>query len=108
MDRPARPPPSRQSYLNIPSLISAAEVTGADALDLGASTGGFTACPLKPRAPRVVAVDGRYWPLAWPPCNDPPPTAMAPTNQRPLQPADHPYPPTTLPSDVASTRWPSG
>ena len=29
------PPPSRQSYLNIPSLISAAEVTGADAVHPG-------------------------------------------------------------------------
>jgi acetyl-CoA carboxylase biotin carboxylase subunit len=29
------PPPSRQSYLNIPSLISAAEVTGADAIHPG-------------------------------------------------------------------------
>ncbi len=29
------PPPSRQSYLNIPSIISAAEVTGADAVHPG-------------------------------------------------------------------------
>ncbi len=29
------PPPSRQSYLNIPSLISAAEITGADAIHPG-------------------------------------------------------------------------
>ena len=29
------PPPARQSYLNIPSLISAAEVTGADAIHPG-------------------------------------------------------------------------
>jgi len=29
------PPPSRQSYLNIPSIISAAEVTGADAIHPG-------------------------------------------------------------------------
>jgi len=29
------PPPSRQSYLNIPQLISAAEVTGADAIHPG-------------------------------------------------------------------------
>jgi acetyl-CoA carboxylase biotin carboxylase subunit len=29
------PPPSRQSYLNIPAIISAAEVTGADAIHLG-------------------------------------------------------------------------
>ncbi|MEJ7604628.1 MAG: biotin carboxylase N-terminal domain-containing protein, partial [Kofleriaceae bacterium] len=26
------PPPSRQSYLNVPMIISAAEVTGADAI----------------------------------------------------------------------------
>ena len=29
------PPPSRQSYLNVPSLISAAEITGADAIHPG-------------------------------------------------------------------------
>src|SRR3982750_58793 len=34
------PPPSRQSYLNIPSIISAAEVTGADAIHPGS---GFLA-----------------------------------------------------------------
>ena len=29
------PPPSRQSYLNVPAIISAAEVTGADAVHPG-------------------------------------------------------------------------
>ena len=29
------PPPSRQSYLNVPMIISAAEVTGADAVHPG-------------------------------------------------------------------------
>ena len=29
------PPPSRQSYLNVPMIISAAEVTGADAIHPG-------------------------------------------------------------------------
>src|ERR1700733_12467345 len=29
------PPPSRQSYLNMPMIISAAEVTGADAIHPG-------------------------------------------------------------------------
>jgi acetyl-CoA carboxylase biotin carboxylase subunit len=29
------PPPSRQSYLNIPSIIAAAEITGADAVHPG-------------------------------------------------------------------------
>src|SRR5215510_5738722 len=29
------PPPARQSYLNIPALISAAEITGADAVHPG-------------------------------------------------------------------------
>ena len=29
------PPPSRQSYLNVPQIISAAEVTGADAIHPG-------------------------------------------------------------------------
>ena len=29
------PPPARQSYLNVPAIISAAEVTGADAVHPG-------------------------------------------------------------------------
>src|SRR5215211_3427869 len=29
------PPPSRESYLNVPALLSAAEITGADAIHPG-------------------------------------------------------------------------
>jgi acetyl-CoA carboxylase biotin carboxylase subunit len=58
------PPPSRQSYLNIPSLISAAEVTGADAVHPGY---GFLA--EDPEFAEVCARCGLTW-------IGPPPEAM--------------------------------
>src|SRR4051812_11698799 len=41
------------------------EVDGRLALDVGASTGGFTACLLQRGARRVLAVDGGYGQLDW-------------------------------------------
>lgn len=42
------------------------DVTGYVAIDVGASTGGFTDCLLKRGAARVYAVDVGYGQLAWP------------------------------------------
>ena len=47
------------------------EVKGCSALDVGASTGGFTDCLLQEGARRVYAVDVGYGQIAWKLRNDP-------------------------------------
>jgi len=64
----------------------ALDVTGMRALDLGASTGGFTDCLLQRGALSVVAVDVGYGQLAWPLRNDPRVTVHERTNARYLTP----------------------
>ncbi len=59
-------------------------VRGARALDIGASTGGFTDCLLKRGAAHVVAVDVGYGQLDWGLRNDPRVTVMERTNFRAL------------------------
>lgn len=58
------------------------EVQGKVALDVGASTGGFTDCLLKNGAAHVYAVDVGYGQLAWTLREDPRVTVMERTNFR--------------------------
>lgn len=60
------------------------EVEGAVALDVGASTGGFTDVLLQAGAARVYAVDAGYGQLAWTLRNDPRVVVMERTNIRSL------------------------
>jgi 23S rRNA (cytidine1920-2'-O)/16S rRNA (cytidine1409-2'-O)-methyltransferase len=60
------------------------DVRGLRALDIGASTGGFTDCLLKRGAAHVVAVDVGYGQLDWGLRNDPRVTVMERTNFRTL------------------------
>ncbi len=60
------------------------DVTGVNALDLGASTGGFTDCLLQRGAAHVTAVDVGYGQLAWTLRNDPRVTVLERTNARNL------------------------
>jgi 23S rRNA (cytidine1920-2'-O)/16S rRNA (cytidine1409-2'-O)-methyltransferase len=60
------------------------EVTGRQALDLGASTGGFTDCLLQHGAARVYAVDVGRGQLAWKLRGDPRVVVMEKTNARNL------------------------
>ena len=59
-------------------------VTGKRALDVGASTGGFTDCLLQRGAAHVVSVDVGYGQLDWNLRNDPRVTVMERTNFRNL------------------------
>jgi 23S rRNA (cytidine1920-2'-O)/16S rRNA (cytidine1409-2'-O)-methyltransferase len=60
------------------------DVTGRHAVDVGASTGGFTDCLLRAGAAHVVAIDVGRGQLAWRLRNDPRVTVMERTNVRTL------------------------
>jgi 23S rRNA (cytidine1920-2'-O)/16S rRNA (cytidine1409-2'-O)-methyltransferase len=67
-------------------------VTGLTAIDLGASTGGFTDCLLQRGAGKVFAVDVGQGQLAWKLRNDPRVVVMEKTNARYLKPENFPAP----------------
>jgi 23S rRNA (cytidine1920-2'-O)/16S rRNA (cytidine1409-2'-O)-methyltransferase len=77
------------------------EVSGAHALDIGASTGGFTDCLLHRGAARVVAVDVAYGELDWGLRSDPRVTVIERTNARTLEPGALPYRPGLIVIDVS-------
>jgi 23S rRNA (cytidine1920-2'-O)/16S rRNA (cytidine1409-2'-O)-methyltransferase len=62
--------------------------SGKIAVDVGASTGGFTDCLLQRDAARVYAIDVGYGQLAWKLRNDPRVVVMERTNIRNVTPAD--------------------
>ncbi len=66
------------------------QVTGLTAIDLGASTGGFTDCLLQHGARKVFAVDVGQGQLAWKLRQDPRVVVMEKTNARYLTPHDFP------------------
>ncbi|MGD9694831.1 MAG: TlyA family RNA methyltransferase [Thermoleophilia bacterium] len=77
------------------------DVTGASALDLGASTGGFTDCLLRRGAARVIALDVGYGQLDWGLRRDPRVHVMERTNARHLAPDDLPYAPDLVTCDLS-------
>lgn len=74
---------------------------GAVAMDLGASTGGFTDVLLRSGAAHVFAIDVGYGQLDWKLRNDPRVTVMERTNARYLKPEDIPRHPTLSVMDVS-------
>lgn len=64
------------------------DLKGKIAIDIGASTGGFTDCMLKNGAIKVFAVDVGYGQLAWGLRNDPRVVCMERTNIRYVKPED--------------------
>jgi 23S rRNA (cytidine1920-2'-O)/16S rRNA (cytidine1409-2'-O)-methyltransferase len=76
-------------------------VEGAVAIDVGASTGGFTDCLLQRGAARVYAVDVGYGQLAWTLRQDPRVVVMERTNIRDLTPDRLPERPTFFTADCS-------
>ena len=80
---------------------SGVPVAGRRALDVGASTGGFTDCLLRHGAAAVTALDVGYGDLDWGLRNDARVTVLERTNARHLDPAQLPYVPDLATIDVS-------
>jgi 23S rRNA (cytidine1920-2'-O)/16S rRNA (cytidine1409-2'-O)-methyltransferase len=76
-------------------------VAGREALDIGASTGGFTDVLLRRGAARVVALDVGHGQLDWTLRNDPRVVVVERFNARRLAPADLPGPVDIVTIDVS-------
>jgi 23S rRNA (cytidine1920-2'-O)/16S rRNA (cytidine1409-2'-O)-methyltransferase len=77
------------------------EVAGRRALDVGASTGGFSDCLLQRGVREVIAVDVGYGELAWELRRDPRVHVLERTNARQLTPETLPYRPDLAVIDVS-------
>jgi 23S rRNA (cytidine1920-2'-O)/16S rRNA (cytidine1409-2'-O)-methyltransferase len=77
------------------------DVRGRRALDVGASTGGFTDCLLQRGAEHVVALDVAYGELDWKIRQDARVTVLERTNARALDAASLPYRPDLVVIDVS-------
>ena len=77
------------------------DVAGRRALDVGASTGGFTDCLLQRGADHVVALDVAYGELDWRLRGDDRVTVVERVNARALEPAQLPYAPDLIVVDVS-------
>jgi 23S rRNA (cytidine1920-2'-O)/16S rRNA (cytidine1409-2'-O)-methyltransferase len=77
------------------------DVAGRRALDVGASTGGFTDCLLQRGTAHVVALDVAYGELALALRDDPRVTVLERVNARALDPASLPYRPDLVVADVS-------
>ncbi len=102
VDHRDRPFVSRGGVKLENALVSCGlEVSGRRALDVGASTGGFTDCLLRRGAVGVVAVDVGYGQLDWGLRNDPRVSVLERTNARALRPEMLPYVPDLATIDVS-------
>ncbi|MGZ8424677.1 MAG: TlyA family RNA methyltransferase [Candidatus Binatia bacterium] len=79
----------------------AIEVAGKSAIDIGASTGGFTDCLLVHGAAKVIAVDVGYGQLDWKLRNDSRVVVLEKTNIRYLEPGGLPFIPTLATIDAS-------
>jgi 23S rRNA (cytidine1920-2'-O)/16S rRNA (cytidine1409-2'-O)-methyltransferase len=77
------------------------DVTGRRALDVGASTGGFTDCLLQRGAASVIALDVAYGELHWGLRQDPRVVVIERRNARSLSAHELPYRPDLIVADVS-------
>ena len=77
------------------------EVAGRRALDVGASTGGFTDCLLQRGAEHVIALDVAYGELAWSLRQDERVTVLERINARAITPDELPYRADLVVADVS-------
>jgi 23S rRNA (cytidine1920-2'-O)/16S rRNA (cytidine1409-2'-O)-methyltransferase len=99
---PARPYVSRGGGKLAAALDGfSLDPSGRDALDAGASTGGFTDCLLQRGARHVIAVDVGYGQLAWELRTDLRVTVLEKTNVRDLRSAALPYRPSLVTADLS-------
>jgi 23S rRNA (cytidine1920-2'-O)/16S rRNA (cytidine1409-2'-O)-methyltransferase len=98
-----RPPYVSRGGLKLANALDALElpVEGRSALDVGASTGGFTDCLLKRRARRIVAVDVGYGDFDFGLRQDPRVTLLERTNARSMTAEVLPYVPDLAVIDVS-------
>jgi 23S rRNA (cytidine1920-2'-O)/16S rRNA (cytidine1409-2'-O)-methyltransferase len=99
----APPPYVSRGGIKLENALEALGLEVADrrALDVGASTGGFTDCLLQRGAAHVVALDVAYGELDWRLRGDPRVTVIERTNARALAPAMLPYAPDLIVIDVS-------
>jgi 23S rRNA (cytidine1920-2'-O)/16S rRNA (cytidine1409-2'-O)-methyltransferase len=98
----------RQPYVSrggvkLANVLAASQlpVKGRRALDVGASTGGFTDCLLQAGAARVITVDVGYGQLDWGLRNDPRVHVLERVNARSITPEMLPYAPQLAVIDVS-------
>jgi 23S rRNA (cytidine1920-2'-O)/16S rRNA (cytidine1409-2'-O)-methyltransferase len=103
LDVAAAPPYVSRGGTKLANALEAfrLDVTGRRALDVGASTGGFTDCLLQRGAAHVVALDVAYGELAMALRDDPRVTVLERTNARALDPGTLPYRPDLVVADVS-------
>jgi 23S rRNA (cytidine1920-2'-O)/16S rRNA (cytidine1409-2'-O)-methyltransferase len=103
LDVAAPPPYVSRGGTKLANALDAlgVDVAGRRALDVGASTGGFTDCLLQRGAAHVVALDVAYGELAMALRDDRRVTVMERVNARALEPAALPYRPDLVVADVS-------
>jgi 23S rRNA (cytidine1920-2'-O)/16S rRNA (cytidine1409-2'-O)-methyltransferase len=103
LDVAAPPPYVSRGGIKLANALDALglDVAEREALDVGASTGGFTDCLLQRGAAHVVAVDVAYGELALTLRDDPRVTVIERANARSLDAAALPYRPDLVVADVS-------
>ena len=99
----ARPPFVSRGGIKLANALDALKLAVEDrrALDVGASTGGFTDCLLQRGAEHVVALDVAYGELDWRLRSDPRVTVIERRNARSLTAEELPYAPELIVIDVS-------